>query len=422
MVTKRQLVEAYQQVRGRTEELCEPLMVEDYVIQSSDDVSPPKWHLAHTTWFFETFILMSHQLRYTPFNPSYHYLFNSYYQSVGNPYPRTRRGMLSRPPVESIYHYRKHIDEQVIDYINQLSEVVLQTVEPILMLGLQHEQQHQELLLMDIKHNFSFDPTFPVYREAHSKTTAVHLGPIEFTPFEGGIVEIGSQGREFCFDNELPRHQVILKPYLLARRLVINAEYCEFIQAGGYQNPHWWLSDGFDCVQKGQWQAPLYWHQIGGKWYVFTLSGLNELNPTEPVSHISYYEADAYARWRNLRLPLEAEWEHSVASHQVTSNQGNFMEKHIFHPCAVTATNHPIPQQLFGDLWEWTASSYSPYPGYKPLEGALGEYNGKFMSNQFVLRGGCCVTPQSHIRTSYRNFFQPEKRWEFSGIRLACDE
>lgn len=418
MDAKQNIIQVYQQVRNQTEALCKSLVIEDYVIQSMDDVSPPKWHLAHTTWFFETFILMPHK-GYKPFNPLFHHLFNSYYQSIGNPYPRIRRGLLSRPTVKEIYSYRKYVDEHLKAYIKQLSaesmDSILATLTTMI-LGLNHEQQHQELLLMDIKHNFSLDPTFPVYHEHNSKKRSTAI-PLEFHLIKGGIVEIGCSNNEFCFDNELPRHETILKPYTIANRLVTNEEYLEFMLAGGYEKPDWWLSDGWDCVQKNHWKAPLYWHQEHNKWHIFTLNGLQELNAAEPVSHISYFEADAYARWQNKRLPSEAEWENFVATRQVTPNGGNFMEQNIFHPMAIDNTNHN--QQLFGDLWEWTASAYLSYPGYKALAGALGEYNGKFMNNQFVLRGGSCATPKSHIRASYRNFFQPDKRWQFSGIRLA---
>jgi ergothioneine biosynthesis protein EgtB len=410
------IIQAYQQVRNQTEALCKSLVVEDYVIQSIDDVSPPKWHLAHTTWFFETFILIPHK-SYKPYNPVFHHLFNSYYQSIGSPYPRVRRGILSRPTVEQIYQYRHHVDAQLTTHIQHLSAESMNSILPTLILGLNHEQQHQELLLMDVKHNFSLDPSFPVYHEPHSTKMNAPI-PMEFQIVNGGIVEIGHLNNEFCFDNELPRHEIILKPYTIANRLVTNAEYLEFIQAGGYEKPDWWLSDGWDCVQRNQWQAPLYWQHDHDKWSIFTLSGIQELNAAEPVSHISYYEADAYARWKNKRLPSEAEWENFVATKNIRTSDGNFMEKNFFHPIAIDKKSNQH-QQFFGDLWEWTASAYLPYPGYKALEGALGEYNGKFMSNQFVLRGGSCVTPKSHIRASYRNFFQPDKRWQFSGIRLA---
>ncbi|MBX3708656.1 MAG: ergothioneine biosynthesis protein EgtB [Gammaproteobacteria bacterium] len=417
MATNRQLAQLVKQVRNKTVELCQPLLIEDYVIQGIDDVSPPKWHLAHTTWFFETFILLNQLKGYQAFDPLFQYLFNSYYQSLGNPYPRVRRGILSRPTVETVYQYRKYVDDYLISYIDYIPMQQLQTIEPIFMLGLHHEQQHQELLLMDIKYNFSLDPSFPIYHEKNKKSTAKASRPLELIHVEGGTIEIGHRGNNFCFDNELPRYQVIIKPYLFATRLVTNGEYAEFIESEGYQKPNVWLADGWDCIKKNGWEAPLYWKKIDGKWHEFTLNGLQELNLAAPVAHISYYEADAYARWRNLRLPLEVEWEHYATQHPTILRDGNFMEEGLFHPRVSTVTD----QQLLGDLWEWTASPYTPYPGYKPMEGALGEYNGKFMSNQFVLRGGCCATPKSHIRPTYRNFFQPDKRWQFSGIRLAGD-
>lgn len=418
--TKGQLMERYQSVRAKTEELCRPLEIEDYVIQSIDDVSPPKWHLAHTTWFFETFVLIPKLATYRAFDPIFQHLFNSYYQTLGEPYPRLRRGVLARPTVKTIYSYRHYLDQALLAYIDQTTDEDFQVIEPMVTLGLHHEQQHQELILMDIKHNFSQGPDFPSYQAhvlAPCKTSASALN---LNRLAGGIVEIGHQGNGFCFDNELPRNELILKPYLIATRLVTNGEYAEFIDAGGYQNPTYWLSDGWDCVLKNQWQAPLYWYFIEGSWYLFTLNGLCKLDENEPVSHVSFYEADAYARFRGLRLPLEAEWEHCVAHFAIEPKTGHFLEENVLHPKA-SPVNQDMPQQFFGDLWEWTRSPYCAYPGYKQHHGALGEYNGKFMSNQFVLRGGACVTPQSHIRATYRNFFQPEKRWQFSGIRLAAD-
>ena len=416
--TREQLIQLYQAVRNQTETQCKELAIEDYVIQSIDDVSPPKWHLAHTTWFFETFLLRLHLPKYKIFHDEFHYLFNSYYQSIGNPYPRAKRGLLSRPTVKTIFEYRHYVDQCFIDYLQQIESVELANLSATILLGIHHEQQHQELLLMDIKHNFSIHLEFPVYHKHKLDNAPSQLKQLKFIHTEGGIVEVGHLGNEFCFDNELPRHAHILNSYAMANRLVTNAEYCEFIEMGGYQKPDWWLSDGWECVSKNHWQAPLYWQKSQGKWHVFTLSGLQELNPAEPVSHVSYYEADAYARWCGFRLPSEIEWEYYVYKNEINPDIGNFLENDVLHP---TSNNNSKNQQLFGDVWEWTTSAYSPYPGYKSLHGALGEYNGKFMSNQFVLRGGSCVTPQSHIRATYRNFFQPDKRWQFSGIRLASD-
>lgn len=419
-MTREQLANSFQRVRQKTVELCQPLYIEDYVIQSIADVSPPKWHLAHTTWFFETFILQPMLKSYKIFNPSFNYRFNSYYQSINKPYPRVGRGLLSRPTTEVVYAYRNYVDDSVLSLINQLTEENIKKFETLLNWGLQHEQQHQELLLMDIKYNFSCDPDFPSYqtaKQAEQKTKV--KADISMIEVAGGIVEIGYQGSSFCFDNELPLHQKILRPYLIGSRLVTIGEYLEFIDAKGYEDPQWWLSDGWDWLCQQAIKAPLYWHQIDNEWYIFTLNGLNVLNLSEPVSHISYYEADAFAKWRGCRLPTEEEWEYFVISNHLSPQQGNFLENGFYQPQpAYRQSNNAM--QFFGDLWEWTASPYVSYPGYTPMAGALGEYNGKFMANQMVLRGGCCVTPQDHIRASYRNFFQPEKRWQFSGIRLAA--
>jgi ergothioneine biosynthesis protein EgtB len=412
---KQELIENYLSVRQMTEKICQPLLTEDYVIQSVLDVSPPKWHLAHTTWFFETFILSVEKKHYRPFHPKFHYLFNSYYHGIGQPFPRDQRGLLSRPTVEEIYTYRRVVDEEIQELINTAANRQLQLLQPLIILGIHHEQQHQELLFMDIKHNFSVDPNFPVYQNLTSGDSKHQSLPLKFFENKGGMVEIGYQGEEFSFDNETPRHKTFLAAYSLANRLVNNKEYREFIEAGAYSQPRWWLSDGWDCVQANQWRAPLYWQKIDDQWYQFTLSGLKKLVDDEPVVHVSFYEADAYARWKGLRLPYEAEWENFVSNFPV---EGNFMDKGIYHPQATSLTADQ-PQQLFGDVWQWTASPYVAYPGFSPLRGALGEYNGKFMNNQWVLRGGSCITPSSHIRTTYRNFFQPDKRWQFSGIRLA---
>lgn len=411
-------MQQYRSVRAMTEAICKPLYLEDHLIQSISDVSPPKWHLAHTTWFFETFLLMPHLRNYQPFDPLFHYLFNSYYHGIGNPFPRHQRGLLSRPTVATVYAYRTSINEYLLNLIDQAPTEQLLLISPLITLGLNHEQQHQELLLMDIKHNFSMDPRFPAYRPGPPMPPTKPATEIDFSYREGGIVTLGSSSTAFCFDNELPQHPVFIQPYLIANRLVTNAEYIEFIAAGGYQNPRWWLADGWDYVQTHRWAAPLYWEKFDNHWHIFTLAGLQPLNAAEPVAHVSFFEADAYARWRGKRLPTESEWEHFVIHLNLDSNNGNFMEREIYHPLP-SFLHKTVPQQFFGDLWEWTASPYGPYPNFKPLKGALGEYNGKFMNNQFVLRGGCCVTPASHIRASYRNFFQPDKRWQFSGIRLA---
>lgn len=423
---KKQLIHAFQTVRRQTEALCQPLAIEDYVIQSIEDVSPPKWHLAHSSWFFETFILNKQLSHYKSMHPSFHYLFNSYYQGIGSPYPRAKRGLLSRPTVEVIYAYRKHVDTHILTLLEQASETQLMELSPFIILGLHHEQQHQELLLMDIKYNFSLDPNFPTYNPSLTLPTNENLIFSRTKPalieVAGGVVEIGHRGPGFCFDNELPNHKKILIPYSIATQLVTNGEYFEFIEEGGYKEPRWWLADGWDCVLKNQWEAPLYWYNFDNEWRIFTLNGLSQLNSAEPVCHISYYEADAYARWRGAKLPSEEEWEHFVVTHKIKPDNNNFMETGLYHPQALKNQNKTGPQQFFGELWQWTSSPYSPYPGYISPKGILGEYNGKFMTNQMVLRGGCCATPKSHIRASYRNFFQPEKRWQFSGIRLAKGE
>ncbi len=405
------LSDRYQQVRQLSESICRPLATEDYVIQSMPDVSPPKWHLAHTTWFFETFLLAPSLPHYQVFHPQFGYLFNSYYETVGKRHPRPQRGLLSRPTVEEIYRYRAYVDQAMQSLLSQPDS----TLEALILLGLHHEQQHQELLLTDIKHILAINPLRPAYRSDRAPLPQEQTALTEqWLDYPGGLHSLGYDGTEFAFDNESPAHQVYLQDYYLASRLVTNAEYLEFMQAGGYSNPDYWLSEGWATVQTEQWQAPLYWEQIDGNCWVMTLSGLHAVNPSEPVCHVSFYEADAFARWAGKRLPTEAEWE--VAAVQVPL-QGNFLAQEQFHPLPAAGVTRP--DQLFGDVWEWTQSAYLPYPGFQPAAGAVGEYNGKFMCNQMVLRGGSCVTPPNHIRSTYRNFFPPSTRWQFSGIRLA---
>lgn len=412
--THQPLTSFYQQVRQISEQICKPLAIEDYGIQSMPDVSPPKWHLAHTTWFFETFLL-PHLRGYQVFHPQFGYLFNSYYEAIGERHPRPQRGLLSRPTVEEIYRYRAYVDEGMRSLLSNSLDPQL---ESLVQLGLHHEQQHQELLLTDIKHILALNPLRPVYQPSLPAQSG-SPSQEQWLDYPGGLYAIGHDQSEptpdFAFDNESPRHQVYLQDYWLASRLVKNDEYLEFVQSGGYSKPEYWLAEGWATIQAQQWQAPLYWEQIDGDWWVMTLGGMQRLNADEPVCHVSFYEADAYARWAGKRLPTEAEWE--VATDQVPL-QGNFLEAGRLHPTPANGSTRP--DQLFGDVWEWTQSAYLPYPRYQPAAGAVGEYNGKFMCGQMVLRGGSCVTSQSHIRSTYRNFFPPATRWQFSGIRLSA--
>jgi ergothioneine biosynthesis protein EgtB len=415
-----QLCQRYQTIRHISKQLCAPLAIEDYGVQSMPEVSPPKWHLAHTTWFFETFILVPHLPGYQVFHPQFGYLFNSYYEAVGERHPRGQRGLLSRPTVAEIYRYRAAIDQAMTTMLSQQS--IDTAPADLVELGLHHEQQHQELLLTDIKHILGSNPLRPVY-DADLLPTTVAPPSQPDTPqwwaYASGLYSIGqplAADNGFAFDNESPRHSVYLQDFALAHRLVTNGEYLEFITAGGYHQPDYWLSAGWAMVQKEAWQAPLYWEKRAGQWWVMTLSGQHLLHPHEPVCHISFYEADAYARWMGKRLPTEAEWE--VAACQIPV-QGNLGDSTPRHPSPSLTTSHL--SQMFGDVWEWTQSAYLPYPGFQSAAGAVGEYNGKFMCNQMVLRGGSCATAPSHIRASYRNFFPPETRWQFSGLRLAAD-
>jgi ergothioneine biosynthesis protein EgtB len=408
-----ELAARYRSVRHATEALCEPLTTEDYVIQSMPDASPAKWHLAHTTWFFETFVLTPHCTDCRPFHPQFAVLFNSYYNAVGPPWPRQERGLLSRPTVAEVFHYRAHVDEQMAALFESAAEKVLHRVADTIVLGLHHEQQHQELLLTDLKHALSANPLRPIYREAAPRPGKSPAR--EWHSFPAGVVWLGHDGNGFAFDNESPRHRVFLDVFQLANRLVTNGEYLAFMEDGGYERPELWLSDGWATRQTQDWTAPLYWQHEADGWAAMTLSGLRRISADEPVCHVSYYEADAYARWACARLPTEAEWETAA-----TNVAGHFVEAAYYHPAAAPATDDRGPiYQLYGDVWQWTASPYVAYPGYVPLKGALGEYNGKFMCNQMVLRGASCATPHSHARRSYRNFFPPEARWQFSGIRLA---
>ena len=373
-----------------------------------DDASPAKWHLAHTSWFFETFILERAVPGYRPFHPDFRVLFNSYYQTVGQQHPRPQRGLLSRPTLDEVFAYRAHVDGQMTALMDAGGELDAGIVE----LGLQHEQQHQELILTDIKHLLFCNPLRPAYRK-FPEAAGGETAPLRWQPFDEGLRWTGHDGDGFAFDNELPRHRVFVDAFELATRLVTNGEFRDFIDDGGYERPELWLSDGWHTVQTRGWHAPLYWERRGGAWQVMTLGGLRPVRADEPVCHVSLYEADAFARWAEARLPREAEWEVAATDSVI---DGNFVESGRLHPAPANAS---ALTQLFGDAWEWTQSAYSPYPGYQPPVGALGEYNGKFMCNQLVLRGGSCATPRAHVRATYRNFFPPDARWQFSGIRLA---
>ena len=411
------LLALYDRVRLVTEALCEPLAVEDYVIQSMPDASPVKWHLAHTSWFFETFLLQSTLPGYSPFNPQFGFLFNSYYEAVGPRWSRAQRGLLSRPTVDEVFRYRAYVDAHMHELLRALPARDRATVSTIAVLGTHHEQQHQELILTDLKHAWSASPLHPLYRAA--APARGDAPPLAWVPFTERLVSIGHSDEGFAFDNEGPRHQVFLQGFRIANRLATNAEYLGFIADRGYDRPEFWLSDGWATRQARGWTAPLYWERDGDAWAVATLAGLQPLNPTEPVCHVSFYEADAFARWKGARLPTEAEWETAAGGAPLA---GHFLEGRRFHPAVSPAADDAGPIfQLYGDVWQWTASPYVGYPGYRPSAGALGEYNGKFMCNQFVLRGASCATPRSHARCTYRNFFPPDARWQFTGIRLAED-
>jgi ergothioneine biosynthesis protein EgtB len=420
------LRDRFHQIRKFTNALCADLEPEDCVVQSMPDVSPTKWHLAHTTWFFETFILKKFVPGYRVEIPEYAYLFNSYYNAAGDMHRRDLRGLISRPTVSQAERYRASVDSHIDKLLSNSDEALLDEIEPILVLGTHHEQQHQELLITDIKHVFAQNPLYPVFRESKtggrsSATPGSQSSPLQFIDFKEAVTEIGYNGNGFAYDNEGPRHRALVPAFSLATRPVTNGEYIAFIEDNGYRRPEFWLSLGWMTVNEHRWDAPLYWTKRDGAWWNFTLSGLRPVDQSEPVTHVSYFEADAYANWASARLPTEFEWERAGLSCPM---EGNFVETELFHPvpCPVEKSGrdrHLV--QMFGDVWEWTRSAYSPYPGFRAAAGALGEYNGKFMCNQYVLRGGSCATSRTHIRRTYRNFFQPEKRWQFTGIRLARD-
>jgi ergothioneine biosynthesis protein EgtB len=409
------LASRFERIREQTQTLAQRLSPEDCALQSMPDASPVKWHLAHTTWFFETFVLAQHTPNYATFDPHFRVLFNSYYHGVGDKHPRPERGLLSRPDLATVHKYRAHVDRAMLALIScELAPDLAALID----LGLHHEQQHQELILTDLKHLFSRNPMRPSYQ---SRWPLLQVNPaaLAWHRYEAELISIGHRGNGFAFDNEGPAHQAFVAPFELASRPVTHGEFAAFIADGGYRRPELWLSLGFDTVQAQHWQAPLYWEERDGRWWTFTLRGMAEIDPHAPVCHVSYFEADAYARWAGARLPTEFEWE-AAACH--VTPEGNFVDGGVLHPLpSPRLANGGAPQQLYGDVWEWTSSSYAPYPGFRPAAGAVGEYNGKFMCNQYVLRGGSCATPASHIRATYRNFFPPEARWQFSGIRLARD-
>jgi ergothioneine biosynthesis protein EgtB len=408
----------YRAVRELTEALCAPLSPEDCVVQSMPDASPAKWHLGHSSWFFETFVLCPMAAGYEAYHARFGYLFNSYYNAVGERIARHQRGLLTRPALADIHRYRSHVDEQMIQLMHRADEEMQRRITPVILLGLNHEQQHQELILTDIKHLFGTNPLRPAYHQAPAalggRSTLAH----HWIAYPAGLRWIGHEGNAFAYDNESPRHLEFVGAFRLGSRLVTNGEFLAFLEDGGYDRPELWLSDGWNARGAHQWRAPLYWEMHNSSWEVMTLAGLRRLDRAEPVCHISYYEADAYARWAGARLPTEAEWEVAAEGRAVA---GNLLDSGRLHPAAPDAGDDSGLVQVFGDVWEWTASPYTAYPGYRPAAGALGEYNGKFTCNQMVLRGGSCATPRSHLRATYRNFFPPDARWQFSGIRLAQD-
>jgi ergothioneine biosynthesis protein EgtB len=401
------LLERYRYTRDLTERLAEPLSPEDQTVQSMPDVSPTKWHRAHTSWFFETFLLRPSGHR--EFHPDFAFLFNSYYEAVGPRYSRNQRGCVSRPGCEEVGEYRRHVDARMEELIGADPD---ERQSALVELGIHHEQQHQELLLMDIKHVLSMSPLDPAYRPAGAPRAGESVPEADWVKHDGGLVDIGHDGTGFAYDNEGPIHRVHLAPFALADRLVTCGDWVAFMEAGGYGEPQLWLSDGWAAVQTAGWTAPLYWQEDEGGWSVFTLAGRRPVDPDEPVCHVSYYEADAFATWAGARLPTEFEWEAVAAGCPV---RGQLTDPDCVHPQA------QAQPALFGDAWAWTSSAYLPYPGFRPAAGAVGEYNGKFMVNQQVLRGGCCATPAGHIRPTYRNFFPASARWPFTGVRLARD-
>jgi ergothioneine biosynthesis protein EgtB len=409
-----QLGSEFSTVRAHSQALSSRLSAEDHGLQSMPDTSPTKWHLAHTTWFFEVLVLCALVKHYRPFDPRFFELFNSYYEALGPRHPRPARGVLSRPSLAEVWAYRQHVEQTLAEFINTASSADLTRAAPLITLGLHHEQQHQELLLTDILHAFSCNPLLPAYSPAEVPANSLAL-PLAWIDFAGGLAEFGHIGPDFAFDNETPRHRVWLEPFQLASRPVTCGDYLAFIRDGGYRRPEFWLSDGWACVQAQRWEAPLYWLNTAGEYQQFTLHGTQALDLQAPVCHVSYYEAAAYAAWAGARLPSEFEWERAASECLVTERLPQPL-----HP-VLSASDNTQFHALFGEIWQWTHSAYAPYPGFRPLSGAAAEYNGKFMVNQLILRGGSCVTPPGHLRHTYRNFFPPTARWQFSGLRLARD-
>ena len=405
----------YNRIRKASELICEPLETDDFGVQTMPDVSPPKWHLAHTSWFFETFLLKPYLVDYKEFHPDYVRLFNSYYEQVGQYHPRPQRGLLSRPTVAEIYHYRAHVDSGMLRLLENTRLAEDPSIAERIIIGLNHEQQHQELLFTDIKHILGMNPLRPAYREINYPEGIA--SELEWIRFTGGLKKLGAGPDGFAYDNERPEHDIWQPPFRIASRPVTNGEFVAFIEDGGYWRPELWLSDGWAAIKQGRFSAPLYWENRDGQWWHYTLSGMKPINPHEPVSHVSYFEADAYASWAGKRLPTEAEWETAAEN---LSQEGNLRNSGYLHPVAPTTVDKGL-SKMYGDVWEWTQSAYAPYPKYQRADGALGEYNGKFMCGQYVLRGGSCVTPSDHIRRTYRNFFYPADQWQFSGFRLAED-